>query len=120
MEETESRIQSEIDFDRPGTAGRPPPSAGVAEHLHLGRRADSGRGGRERQRADRPHRRVHGDEYGGPIVVSELARELRADQVSGRVIMIPAVNPPAMHAVEHLSPIGGLDMNRCFPAIHAA
>lgn len=58
---------------------------------------------------------VHGDEYEGPIAVSGLARELTPDQVSGRVIMIPAVNPPAVASDTRLSPADGRDMNRCFP-----
>ncbi len=58
---------------------------------------------------------VHGDEYEGPIAVSGLARELTPEEVSGRVIMIPAVNPPAVNNDTRLSPADGRDMNRCFP-----
>lgn len=58
---------------------------------------------------------VHGDEYEGPIAVSRLARELMPEEVSGRVIMIPAVNPPAVNNDTRLSPADGRDMNRCFP-----
>lgn len=58
---------------------------------------------------------VHGDEYEGPISVSRLAAELTPEEVSGRVIMIPAVNPPAVAGDKRLSPADGRDMNRCFP-----
>lgn len=58
---------------------------------------------------------VHGDEYEGPIAVSELARTLRPEEISGRVIMMPAVNPPAMANDTRLSPVDNRDMNRCFP-----
>ena len=58
---------------------------------------------------------IHGDEYEGPIAISRLMRELTADEVSGRVIMIPAVNPPALESDTRLSPVDQRDMNRCFP-----
>src|SRR5215470_10857982 len=34
----------------------------------------------------------HGDEYEGPVALFGLANELRAEQVSGRVIIVPAMN----------------------------
>ncbi len=58
---------------------------------------------------------VHGDEYEGPIAISRLARELRPEEVQGRVIMMPAVNIPAILADTRLSPVDGWDINRCFP-----
>ncbi|CAN5637079.1 succinylglutamate desuccinylase/aspartoacylase family protein [soil metagenome] len=58
---------------------------------------------------------VHGDEYEGPIALSRLARALDPAMVQGRVIIMPAVNVPAVLADTRLSPIDGLDMNRCFP-----
>jgi len=58
---------------------------------------------------------IHGDEYEGQIAVSNLARTLTPDEVNGRVILMPAVNIPAVLADRRLSPIDNLDMNRCFP-----
>lgn len=58
---------------------------------------------------------VHGDEYEGPIALSELARTLDPATVQGRVIIMPAVNIPAVMADTRLSPADGRDMNRCFP-----
>ena len=58
---------------------------------------------------------VHGDEYEGPIAVSRLAQELTVEEIAGRVIMIPAVNPPAVENDTRLSPADQRDMNRCFP-----
>lgn len=58
---------------------------------------------------------VHGDEYEGPIAISRLARSLKPEAVQGRVIMMPAVNIPAIMADTRLSPIDGWDINRCFP-----
>src|SRR5919199_4896455 len=37
----------------------------------------------------------HGDEYEGPIALFDLARSLRAGEISGRVIVVPAMNYPA-------------------------
>lgn len=58
---------------------------------------------------------VHGDEYEGPIAISRLSRELDPERVQGRVIMMPAVNIPAVMADTRLSPIDQRDINRCFP-----
>jgi N-alpha-acetyl-L-2,4-diaminobutyrate deacetylase len=58
---------------------------------------------------------VHGDEYEGQIAVSRLAHTLRAEAVQGRVIMIPAVNMPAVLNDTRLSPVDDRDLNRCFP-----
>lgn len=58
---------------------------------------------------------VHGDEYEGPIAISRLSRELDPARVQGRVIMMPAVNIPAVMADTRLSPIDQRDINRCFP-----
>jgi len=58
---------------------------------------------------------IHGDEYEGPIALSELARTLEPEKVQGRVIIMPAVNIPAVHSNTRLSPVDNRDMNRCFP-----
>ena len=58
---------------------------------------------------------VHGDEYEGQVALSELARELRIADISGRVIIMPMVNAPACHAGQRNTPIDGLNLNRAFP-----
>lgn len=58
---------------------------------------------------------VHGDEYEGPIGISRLSQTLQPDRVQGRVIMLPAVNIPAIMADTRLSPLDNWDINRCFP-----
>lgn len=58
---------------------------------------------------------VHGDEYEGPIAISKLARTLDYKQIQGRVILMPAVNVPAVLNDTRLSPIDNRDINRCFP-----
>ncbi|AKI01963.1 ectoine utilization protein EutE [Hoeflea sp. IMCC20628] len=57
----------------------------------------------------------HGDEYEGPIALFDLARSLKAEDVSGRVIIVPAMNYPAFAAGTRTSPIDKGNMNRCFP-----
>jgi N2-acetyl-L-2,4-diaminobutanoate deacetylase len=57
----------------------------------------------------------HGGEYEGPVCLMKLARELKAADVQGRVIIIPALNLPAVSAGRRLSPIDQKDMNRVFP-----
>jgi predicted deacylase len=58
---------------------------------------------------------VHGDEYEGPVALSELARELDAGDIQGRVIIMPMVNAPACRAGERRTPVDGLNLNRAFP-----
>jgi N-alpha-acetyl-L-2,4-diaminobutyrate deacetylase len=57
----------------------------------------------------------HGDEYPGPIAILKLMRELVPEHVHGRVILIPALNVPAVKAATRLSPADGKNLNRCFP-----
>jgi len=57
----------------------------------------------------------HGGEYEGPVTLLKLSRSLEPNQVQGRVIILPALNLPAVLAGERVSPIDGLDMNRSFP-----
>jgi len=57
----------------------------------------------------------HGDEYPGQIAILKLLRELAPEQVRGRLILIPVLNPPAARAGTRLSPLDGRNMNRSFP-----
>ena len=57
----------------------------------------------------------HGDEYEGPIALFDLAARLDAAAVTGRVILVPAMNYPAFRAATRTSPIDGGNMNRVFP-----
>src|SRR6516225_11124102 len=57
----------------------------------------------------------HGDEYEGPVALFDLARTLRAEEVSGRVIIVPAMNYPAFLAGTRTSPIDKGNLNRSFP-----
>jgi predicted deacylase len=57
----------------------------------------------------------HGDEYEGPVALMKLARQIRPEDVSGCLILIPALNLPAVLAGSRLSPIDGVNLNRAFP-----
>ncbi len=57
----------------------------------------------------------HGDEYEGQIAVSKLAQALEADDIRGRLILMPMTNAPAARAGTRTSPIDGGNLNRAFP-----
>ena len=57
----------------------------------------------------------HGDEYEGPIALFNLANELDLAQVTGRIIIVPAMNYPAFRAATRTSPIDKGNLNRVFP-----
>jgi N-alpha-acetyl-L-2,4-diaminobutyrate deacetylase len=57
----------------------------------------------------------HGDEYEGPIALYDLAQSINANDLSGRVIIVPGMNYPALRAGQRTSPIDGGNMNRAFP-----
>ena len=57
----------------------------------------------------------HGDEYEGPIALMKLVRALNPGEINGQIIVIPALNFPAVMAGTRVSPIDGVNMNRAFP-----
>jgi N-alpha-acetyl-L-2,4-diaminobutyrate deacetylase len=57
----------------------------------------------------------HGDEYEGPVSLPKLARTIDPDDVQGRIIILPMLNPPAVQAGTRLSPVDGKNMNRSYP-----
>ena len=57
----------------------------------------------------------HGDEYEGPVALFDLANKIKAEDLSGRVIIVPGMNYPAFQAGKRTSPIDGGNMNRVFP-----
>ena len=60
---------------------------------------------------------MHGGEYEGPVSLLKLSRQLQPDKVQGRIIILPALNRPAVTSGQRLSPIDGKDMNRVFPGL---
>jgi predicted deacylase len=57
----------------------------------------------------------HGDEYEGQIALSSLARDTQVHDVSGRLLILPALNFPAVAAGRRLSPLDEGNLNRLFP-----
>lgn len=57
----------------------------------------------------------HGDEYEGPVALQEMTVTLKPDDITGRVIIVPAFNYPAFRAGRRTSPIDQGNMNRAFP-----
>ncbi|WP_456296800.1 N(2)-acetyl-L-2,4-diaminobutanoate deacetylase DoeB [Vibrio sp. AK197] len=57
----------------------------------------------------------HGDEYEGITALLKLSHELSAEAISGRVIIVPMMNHPAVQAGTRTSPIDGGNLNRSFP-----
>lgn len=57
----------------------------------------------------------HGDEYEGPLALQDLALTLEPESLSGRVILLPTLNFPAVRAATRTSPIDKGNLNRSFP-----
>ena len=57
----------------------------------------------------------HGDEHEGKIIARRLIRELDSERVHGRLIVMPALNFPAVIEDSRVSPIDGGNMNRAYP-----
>jgi predicted deacylase len=57
----------------------------------------------------------HGDEYEGPVALMNFMRETKFDALSGRLIVIPALNYPAYLNGSRTSPIDNGNLNRLFP-----
>jgi len=58
---------------------------------------------------------IHGDEFEGPTAIMRLAHSLTEMSVTGRVILLPAVNMTAVEASSRISPLDQVNMNRSFP-----
>lgn len=57
----------------------------------------------------------HGDEYEGQVLLHRLMAQLTPEQVPGRLIMLPALNLPAVLDRARVSPLDQGNMNRSFP-----
>lgn len=58
---------------------------------------------------------THGDEYEGQVLLQRLIRTLSAETVRGRLILLPALNLPAVRAAGRVSPLDGGNLNRSYP-----
>lgn len=56
----------------------------------------------------------HGNEYEGPVALKHVSREIKLDDVRGRIILIPMLNPPAFWANSRTSSEDGVNLNRAF------
>ena len=57
----------------------------------------------------------HGDEYEGQLLIRRLMRELNPAHLQGRLLLLPALNYPAVLAGSRVSPLDDGNMNRAFP-----
>lgn len=57
----------------------------------------------------------HGDEYEGQVILHRLMQTVEPADVTGRIILLPALNYPAVVARARVSPLDGGNMNRVFP-----
>ena len=112
-----TQIHTEIDFDRP--RGKQRGHLGIPYSHNLGGWANllipicviwNGDGPTVLLMAGN-----HGDKYPGQVAILKLWRELEPEDVTGRLILIPCLNPPAANAATRLSPLDGRNFNRCFP-----
>lgn len=58
---------------------------------------------------------VHGDEYVGIMAIPALYKEISPDQLAGKLIMIPVVNPAAFEASTRNNPVDDKNLARVFP-----
>jgi predicted deacylase len=58
----------------------------------------------------------HGDEYEGQAILLGLLHDLDPEALSGRIILLPALNRPAVAASTRVSPLDGVNLNRAFLA----
>lgn len=57
----------------------------------------------------------HGNEYEGPVVLKNLLREIRLEDVRGRLIFVPVLNPSAFRAgTRESQPDDRVNLNRAF------
>ncbi len=58
---------------------------------------------------------THGDEFEGPAAIMRLVSCLSPSEMTGQVILIPALNSPAIAVSARVSPLDGANLNRAFP-----
>jgi predicted deacylase len=58
---------------------------------------------------------THGDEFEGPAALMRLVHEIDVSALKGRLIVLPALNAPAVARSSRVSPLDGGNLNRGFP-----
>jgi predicted deacylase len=56
----------------------------------------------------------HGDEYEGQVILHRLMQTVAANDIQGRIILLPALNMPAVRSRSRVSPLDHGNMNRSF------
>lgn len=56
----------------------------------------------------------HGNEYEGPLILKRIL-DRHSDRLRGNLILVPALNLPALQAATRVGPFDQLDLNRSFP-----
>ena len=62
----------------------------------------------------------HGNEDEGQLILRQLIEEIAPEDIQGRIIVLPALNYPAVRANTRTSPLDQGNLNRCFPANRVA
>lgn len=57
----------------------------------------------------------HGDEYEGQVVLTRLIQDLQASDIQGTLLILPALNLPAVLGAARVSPMDDGNLNRAFP-----
>src|SRR5690606_9267650 len=57
----------------------------------------------------------HGDEYEGQVALRRLINSTDPKAVTGRLLIVPSLNFPAVEAGIHVSPLDSGNLNREFP-----
>ncbi len=119
MNPSKSRIQCDIDFDKPGK------QTSVLRVVHSDNNTPWGfipvpiaciAGGTvERCNTVLLSAGNHGDEYEGQIILRRLIQQLDPGEINGRIIFLPALNYSAVLEQTRVSSIDGVNMNRAFP-----
>ncbi len=58
---------------------------------------------------------VHGDEFEGPVALLNFFHDIDPSEVNGRIILLPALNFPAVDSGSRVSPWDNGNLNRAFP-----
>lgn len=116
MTETKSRVWTTIDFEADGVQSdfaRVPWSSDVSAYGWLPVPMICIRGGQGPTALLTAG--THGDEYEGQVALRKLVLDLAETRITGRVIILPALNQPAVAAAKRNSPLDGGNLNRVFP-----
>ena len=58
---------------------------------------------------------THGDEFEGPSALMRLVDQIDIKDINGQIIIIPALNAPAIRESSRVSPLDRGNLNRAFP-----